>query len=59
MTLLIDADDTLQKNVNVVMKKLISRDLALNFTATRKMADKIVFSLNVPNIYKCIVGKYE
>ncbi|XP_044597924.1 uncharacterized protein LOC123274391, partial [Cotesia glomerata] len=55
MTRLIDTDDTLQKNVNVVMKKLISRDLALNFTATRKMADKIVFSLNVPNIYKCIV----
>lgn len=58
MTLLIDKDDSLQKNVTAIMKKFIGRDLALNFTATRKIPDKIVFALNVPHIYRCIVSKY-
>ncbi|XP_044595924.1 uncharacterized protein LOC123272951 [Cotesia glomerata] len=58
MTLLMYTDDTLQKNVNAMMKKIISHDLALRFTATKKMADK-VFSLNVPKIYRCIVDQSQ
>ncbi|XP_048507362.1 uncharacterized protein LOC125500085 [Athalia rosae] len=51
----INPEETLSKNVTAVMKKILSRDVALLFTATRKMEKKIVFKLNVPNICNCIV----
>lgn len=58
MTYLINKEDSLPKNANAVIKKLFSRELASNFTATRKMPEKIVFAATAPNIFRNIIGKY-
>ncbi|XP_048513401.1 uncharacterized protein LOC125501449 isoform X2 [Athalia rosae] len=55
ITMTVDPEEKLSKNMAVVMKKLIGREIAMKYTAIRKIDGKMVFSVNVPNFCNCIV----